>query len=209
MVIAFAGQDGFDPFRRPGLFDIFVDPGERLQSHGFLRILRERAAEIMPVAAHGERRRPDRAAEIEGKNLRAGIAAKLQGHQRQQHAFAGAGRPNDQSVADVADMERETEGRRAFRPGKEQRRRIEMIIARRPGPDRRERHHMGKVQGRDRRLPDIGVDVTRQGAEPGLDRIHRLMMQVKSRPSMTFSTSRSFSSAMPASSSQTVTVAVT
>jgi hypothetical protein len=34
---------------------------------------------------------------------------------------------------------------------------------------------MGKVQGRDGRLPDIGVDVTGQGAEPRLDRIHRLM----------------------------------
>ena len=73
----------------------------------------------MPVAAHGERRRPNRAAEIKGENLRAGIAAKLQGHQRQQHAFAGAGRPYDQCVADVAHVERKTEGRRAFRPGKE------------------------------------------------------------------------------------------
>ncbi len=142
---AFAGQEGFDPFRRPGLFDIFVDPRQGLQSHGLFRVFRERAAEIMPVAAHGERRRPDRAAEIEGENLRAGIAAKLQGHQSQQHAFAGAGRPDDQRVADVADMQRETEGRRAFRPGEEQRRRIEMIIALRPGPDRRERHHMGEV----------------------------------------------------------------
>ena len=141
----FAGQEGFDPFRRPGLFDIFVDPREGLQSHGLFRVLRERAAEIMPVAPHGERRRPDRPAEIEGKNLRVGIAAKLQGHQSEQHAFAGAGRPDDQCVADIPDMERETEGCRAFRPGKEQGRRIEMVIAFRPGPDRRERHHMGKV----------------------------------------------------------------
>jgi hypothetical protein len=39
--------------------DIFVDPQEGLQSHGLFRVLRERAAEIMPVAVHGERRRPD------------------------------------------------------------------------------------------------------------------------------------------------------
>ena len=35
---------------------------------------------------------------------------------------------------------------------------------------------MGEVRcRRDRRLADIGVDVTGQGAEPGLDRIHRFM----------------------------------
>jgi hypothetical protein len=33
---------------------------------------------------------------------------------------------------------------------------------------------MGEIQGRDRRLADVGVDVARQTAEPGLDRIHRL-----------------------------------
>ena len=53
----------------------------------------QRAAEIVPVAAHGERGGADRAAEIERENLRAGIAAELQRHQRQQHALAGAGRP--------------------------------------------------------------------------------------------------------------------
>ena len=31
---AFPGKEGFDPFRRPGLFDIFVDPREGLQSDG-------------------------------------------------------------------------------------------------------------------------------------------------------------------------------
>ncbi len=106
--------------------------------------------------------------------MRANIAPKLQGHQRQQHAFSGAGRPNDHGVADVPDMERETEGRRTLRPGKEQARRHEVIVALRARPYRREGHHMG-VEGRDGRLPDIGVDVTGQGAEPRLDRIHRLM----------------------------------
>jgi hypothetical protein len=33
---------------------------------------------------------------------------------------------------------------------------------------------MGEVECRDRRLPDIGVDVTGHGAKPRLDRIHRL-----------------------------------
>jgi hypothetical protein len=110
-----------------------------------LRIFRECTAEIVPVAPHGDRRRPDRPAEIKGKNLRVSITPELKAHQRQQHAFPGAGWPDDQCVADVADMERKTEGCRAFRPGKEQGWRIEMIIALRPGPDCRERHHMSKV----------------------------------------------------------------
>ena len=41
------------------------------------------AAEVMPIAAHRQRRGPDRTAEIEGEDLSAGIAAELQGHQRQ------------------------------------------------------------------------------------------------------------------------------
>ena len=98
----------------------------------------ERAAEIVPVAAHRERGRPDRAAEIEGEDLRARIAPELQRHQRQQHALAGAGRADDQGVADIADMEGEAERRRAFRPREEQRRRLEDArpVPARPTPPR-------------------------------------------------------------------------
>ena len=129
---------------------------------GSVGVVGERAAEIVPVAAHRERRGADRAAEIEGEDLRAGVAAELQRHQRQQHALAGAGRADDQRVADIADMEREAERRRAFRPREEQRRRLEMLIPFRPGPDRRERHHVGEIERRDRRLADIGVDMAGQ-----------------------------------------------
>ena len=33
---------------------------------------------------------------------------------------------------------------------------------------------MGEIEGRDRRLPHIGIDMPRQAAEPGLDGVHRL-----------------------------------
>ena len=49
-----------------------------------------------------------------------------------------------------------------------------MLVPRRPRPHRRQRNHVGEVEGGDRRLPDIGVDVARQAAEPGFDRVHRL-----------------------------------
>jgi hypothetical protein len=54
---------------------------------------------------------------------------------------------------------------------------------------------MGEVQGRDRGLADIGVEMPGQRAEPGIDALTVSTMQVKSRPCTTFSISRSFSSA--------------
>ena len=44
--------------------------GERLQGDGLRDVLGKRAAEVVPVASHGERRRPDRTAEVEGEDLR-------------------------------------------------------------------------------------------------------------------------------------------
>ena len=168
---AFACQDRRDPFGGPAAFGGIVDRGERLQRDRLDRIVRERAAEIMPVAAHGERGRADRAAEIEGKDLGSRVAPELQRHQRQQHALAGAGRSDHEGVPDVADVQREPERRCALGLGEEERRAIEMLVALGPGPDRRERDHVGEVEGRDRRLAHIGVDVTRQAAEPSLDRV--------------------------------------
>ena len=123
----------------------------------------------MPVAIHGERRRADRATEVEGEDLRVGVAAELQGHQRQKNRLARARRPDDQGVADIAHMKAEAEWRRTLGPREEQRRRLEMFIARRTGPDRRKRDHVGQVQRRDRRLTDIGVGMSRQRTEPGFD----------------------------------------
>src|SRR3546814_12291216 len=74
-------------------------------------------------------------------------------------------------MADVADMQREAERRRSFGLGEKQRRRVEMFIAFRAGPDRRQRDHMRQVQGADRRLPDIGVAMAGHAAHPRLDRV--------------------------------------
>ena len=45
---------------------------QRLQGDRLADVVGERAAEIVPVAAHGERGGADRAAEVEGEDLRAG-----------------------------------------------------------------------------------------------------------------------------------------
>ena len=158
----FAAEQRRDPFRRPGPLAGIVHAREWLQGHRLGRLVGERAAEVMPVAAHCEGRGPDRAAEIEGEDLGARVAAELQRHQRQQHGLSRAGRPDDQGVADIADMEREAERRRAFRPGEEERGLLKMLIPFRPRPDGRERHHVGEIQRRDRRLTNIGVDMARQ-----------------------------------------------
>src|SRR3546814_8203635 len=71
-------------------------------------------------------------------------------------------------------MGRETERRRAGSLGEEKRRPVQMLVPRRPGPDRRQRNQVREVQGVDERLADVGVDMAWQAAEPGLDRVHRL-----------------------------------
>ena len=103
-----AGEQRRDPFGGPGALAGIVDAGKRLQGDRLGEVIGEGAAEIVPVAAHRERRGPDAAAEVEGEDLRAGITAELQRHQRQQHALARAGRADDQRVADIADMQART-----------------------------------------------------------------------------------------------------
>ena len=86
------------------------------------------------VAAHGEHRGARRPALVEDEDLRAGIAAELQREQRQQHRLAGAGRADDQHVADVADMGRQPERGRAAGLGEEQGRPVEMRVPSRARP---------------------------------------------------------------------------
>ena len=102
---AFLGEDRRHPLRRPSAFGRIVDLGQRLQRDGVLGSRRQAAAEIVPVAAHGDRRGADGAAEVEREDLAFAVAAKLHRHERQQDGFAGAGRADDQSVADVADVQ--------------------------------------------------------------------------------------------------------
>ena len=72
-----------------------IDARERLKRHAVVSALGEAAAEIVPVATHGERGGADRSAKVEGEDLAFRIASKLQRHQRQQHRLAGAGRADD------------------------------------------------------------------------------------------------------------------
>src|SRR3546814_9602188 len=77
-----------------------VDTRERLKRDAVVCAFGEAAAEIVPIAAHGERGGADRSAKVEGEDLGLWIEPELQRHERQQHRFAGAGRYDDQRVAD-------------------------------------------------------------------------------------------------------------
>ncbi len=103
-----------DPFCRPTAFRGIVNQGQRLKRDRFGGIVRQRAADIMPVASHGERGHADRAAEVEGEDLGVRITAELQRHQREQHRFASAGRTHHQRMADIADMQRKSKWGRAL-----------------------------------------------------------------------------------------------
>ena len=141
-----------------------VDRRKRLERDGGVaRLLGQRAAEIVPVAAHGERRRADRAAEVEGEDLSCrdsgGTAAPSAPAARDLPAPVGP----TTSVWPTSPTWREN--RNGVEPSvlrKEQRRGAEMLVAFRPRPDRRERDHVGEVERRDRRLADIGVDMAGQ-----------------------------------------------
>ncbi len=100
---AFSRDQAGQPVLRPGAFADIVDVAQRLKLDGGF-VIRKRAGEILPVATTGDGRTADRAAEVEGEDLRARIATKLQRHQRQQHGFARPGRTDDQRVPDIADM---------------------------------------------------------------------------------------------------------
>jgi hypothetical protein len=126
---AFAGEDGRHPLRRPRPLGRIVDRCQRLQRNRPSGITRQSAAKIVPVAAHRERRRPDRTAEVESEDPGIGVAPELQGHQRQQHALAGAGRTDHQRVPDIADMERQPERRRTLGLREQQRRSVEVFVA--------------------------------------------------------------------------------
>ena len=87
-------------------------------------------------AAHGERRSADAAAEIEGKDLAAVVAAKLQGHEREQDALARAGGADDEGVAHVADMKGKPERGASLGLAIQQGGRSEVFIPFRPRPHR-------------------------------------------------------------------------
>jgi hypothetical protein len=66
---ALAGKDGGDPVGGPGTLGYVVNACERLEETDDAAPSSSGATEVVPIAAHGERGRADRAAEVEGEDL--------------------------------------------------------------------------------------------------------------------------------------------
>src|SRR3546814_14474259 len=94
--------------------------------------------------------------------------------QREQHRLAGAGRPDDQHMTDIADMTSEAERGRAFGLAVKHGGWTEMLVPFRPRPHRRQGNEVGAIEGGHRRLAAIGVDMARQTPGPGFGRGHAL-----------------------------------
>ncbi len=78
-------------------------------------------------------------------------------------------------MTDITDMGDQAERCRAIGADGQERRTIEMLVSGRAGPARRKRHHVAEIEGTDRRHAHIGVDVSRQGGEPGLGCVDGLL----------------------------------
>ena len=101
-----------DPFRGPGPLGGMADMAQRLKGDrlaaagraGFFAGSLPAKAQRMMSAAHGKHRGAGREALVEDVDLGVRIAPELEGKQSEQNRLAGAGRADDQHVADIADM---------------------------------------------------------------------------------------------------------
>src|SRR5580704_12411772 len=78
--------------------------------------------QIVERAARGFREHPDRITSIKREDLRPRIAEPLSSDQAQRSGLARAGWPDNQSVAEVGDMQVHAKRRRSAGRGKQQRR---------------------------------------------------------------------------------------
>src|SRR3546814_14711251 len=89
----------------------------------------------MVCATHRQHRGARRKSLVKYIDLRTIVASELKCEQREQHRFAGAGRSDDQHMADVADVRAEPKRCRAAGLGVEQWRSVEVRVA--PWSDRK------------------------------------------------------------------------
>src|SRR5690606_11896370 len=109
------------------------DARERLQRNPAFGA-EERTTQILPVTAHRQRRRADRASEIEGENLARAVTAELHRHEAKQHRFSCPGWSDHKAMAHIPDVERKAERGCAFGLRVKQRRISKMLVAFRSRP---------------------------------------------------------------------------
>src|SRR5882762_2606367 len=125
-----AAKKRSNPLCCPTTLRWVINRRKRLKFNEFRGITREHAADVMPIAAHGDGGGAYGTAKIEREDLGVWIAAELKRHQCEQHRFAGARRPDHQCMSDIANMKRKAKRGRSLRLGQEQGRSLEMVIPR-------------------------------------------------------------------------------
>src|SRR3546814_15065276 len=101
-----------EPFRSPYSRLRLVDMRQGLEGHTGVIGIAKAATQVLPVAAHRQGRRADRAADVEPEALRVVVAAELQRHPPGKHRLPLTGGSANNCAADPAAMDKAT------RPGK-------------------------------------------------------------------------------------------
>src|SRR5712664_3367102 len=83
-----AAEDRSDPLCCPTTLRRIVNCRKRLKFNEFCGFARQHAADVMPIATHGNGGGTYGAAKIEREDLGVRIASELERHQRQQHRHA-------------------------------------------------------------------------------------------------------------------------
>jgi hypothetical protein len=167
-VHALLQQPALDPSGGPGAPVLAVDARERLERDRIVR------AEVVVLAAQAQDRGAQRAAHVEREHARARVTPELHRQRREQHRLAHAGRPDHERMADVADVRHQAEGRGAIGACDHQRRAVEVGVALRSRPHRRERQQVREVERRDDRLAHVRIRVARHRRQPCLHGVERL-----------------------------------
>src|ERR1022692_1073105 len=163
-----SGQKIEYELRAPDALRALVDVGERLEGHrrGFV-------AGLVVGATDGQGGGARAAILIEDQDPGLRVALPLQGQQGKEGALAGAGRTDEEGVADVPDEEIQPEGRVAARAavdvgGPDAAHLAEVGALAVAGPDGRDGHQLREIDRVDDRTSDVRVDVAGMTAEPGV-----------------------------------------
>ena len=106
--------EDLDPAHCPLNIRVVVDVAQRAK-----RQIRFRAGQIVELAARSLREHPDGIAAVKSEDLGAWISEPLGRDQTERGRLAGSGRPDNQRVAEVGDMQIEAEGSRPGGRGKQ------------------------------------------------------------------------------------------
>ena len=162
--------------QRPVAFPVLVDMRQRLEGNRGLIV-----AGFVITSPHCHGGSPRRTVLVEHDDLRFRVLEPLQRQQVQQGGFAGAGRAQDDGMANVPQVEIEAERGGAGGATHDVRVALpchlgQVPVFHVPGPDGGNRHHVRQVDGVDQRAAHIGGNLTRQAALPGFKRIQAFIL---------------------------------